>query len=114
MPAWATVTVTLSASAIAAGSALLGAWLQGRAADRRRREEARDQRLREAATIIGAFLELLIEANPDRLTANVGRENPFRDYAEVERRWNDVRPSLLSFSLAHPSAEFPDRGEELT
>lgn len=113
MPAWATVAITLGASALTGATALMAVWLQNRAAERRRREEARARRVREAANVIVPVRELLSDGNPDRLAVNIRREEPFAEYTPVRERWNDVRPALLSFAFAHPDPTMQGLGEEL-
>jgi hypothetical protein len=109
VPAWATVAL----SAITAATALLAVWLQNRYAERSRKQEAREQRIREAAHITGAVLDLLSDGHPDRLAVNVRREEPFADYNPLHERWNELRPAVLRFALAHPSPAMRQLGESL-
>jgi hypothetical protein len=114
MPAWAIVTITLGATAIAVAGTLLSSWLQDRRAQSRATAEARTQRVRASADVVAGIEILLSDADPDRLAINVDRDAPLAAYVPLERDWlRNLRPALATFALADESPDVRTLGRQL-
>ena len=114
MPAWAIVTITLGATAIAVAGTLLSSWLQDRRAQSRATAEARTQRVRASADVVAGIEILLSDADPDRLAINVDRDPPLAAYVPLERDWlRNLRPALATFALADESPDVRTLGRQL-
>jgi hypothetical protein len=112
MPAWATVAITVGASAVAVAWTLAATWLQLRHA-RRESERADTARHRErAGEVLGRVRTLLVDLDPDRIAVNVSDETPAW-LMRTEQRWESLREELSIFAASQADARVMDAASKL-
>jgi hypothetical protein len=115
MPWWGAVILTLGASLITAGTALLVTRQQHRYTGARDAAARRDERLKSGADLLGAIHVLLIDADPDRLAINLKRDAPFDSLSPLRAHWDDqLRVPLASFAIAQSSRDIRATAEQLS
>jgi hypothetical protein len=107
MPAWATVVLTLGASAIAVLGTLAATRLQ-HAYGRRDRELAEQKELRErGAAVLTPIASLLSECQPSQILISAGVLMLER-LANVDERLPAARDELMAYANAHPMPEMAE------
>jgi hypothetical protein len=112
IPAWATVSLVLGGSVIAAVAALLAGQLQLRHARREREAAERNERLRKGAAVVAPLLSLLNDADPQRLTATPGTQT-LTLMNELLERWNALRDPITVFAASDPSRRIGEATDKL-
>ena len=105
MPAWATVVLTLGASAIAVLGTLAATLLQVRHARGQAERDAASARRSRAGQVLGRVRTLLADIEPDRIVINLHPDRTPRDLAAIEARWAPLRDELSIFAAADESPD---------
>jgi hypothetical protein len=109
LPAWATVAIALGAALIGVAGTLGATWLGNHSAARRREEDKNEQLREKGAAVVGPLRALIIEAEPLALGI-------FGDSTRVEalwHRWEALRDQLAVFAALHPSHRVNELANEL-
>jgi hypothetical protein len=104
VPAWSTVTITLGASLITALATLGGVLLLQRFQRAERERERTEALITRTAEVIGPLRRVLEEANPHRVSLNLG-EQSLDQHHDRRSRWEALRSEVLTVSILHPVAE---------
>jgi hypothetical protein len=114
MPAWATVAITLGASAIAVAGTLAGTILQQRFARREREAAEAAEWVKEGAAILGPIQSLLTDSDPRRVTMNLNPQTrPAMQDLRVQRWERQLRDRLATFAAGHPHGGVREKATEL-
>jgi hypothetical protein len=115
VPAWATVTITLGASAIAVLGTLGATILQQRLGRRERQATEAREWVKSGAEVLGPIQSLLTDADPQRVTWNLNAETESMMTELREGRWqSQIRDRLAVLAAAHPSGEVRAKATELS
>ena len=113
MPAWATVVLTLGATALAVAGTLLGTWLQLRHARGEQEKLAETARRERAAEILGRVRTLLEDLEPARVGVNVNGETTPAQLSDLAQRWLPLRDELSVFAAADEDPRVTDAAGRL-
>lgn len=112
MPAWATVALTLGASAIAVAGTFGAAWFSQRTTRRERERLERNELRRRGADVLAPIGVLLSDIEPLRLGITAGPQT--REILFVFRdRWLPLRDALARFSSSEASDDVALLGQRL-
>lgn len=113
MPAWATVVLTLGASAIAVLGTLAATRLQHHYARQERRDAEATALRKRGAAILGPISTLVADADPMRAGLNASPEMVERLSAAWDR-WRGLRDELATYASAHPAPGVGVAAQRLT
>lgn len=113
MSAWATVVLTLGASAIAVLGALAATRLQHHYARQERREAQAAALRQQGAAIVGPIATLLADAEPTRLAINASPQM-LEMLGTLRDRWQTLRDELAAYASGHPMPGLAVTAQRLT
>ena len=112
MPAWATVSITLGASAIAVAGTIAATLFQLRHARRERAAQDQAARRARAAEVLGRVRTLIADLEPTRLGFNVNEGTP-AELQAIRERWALLRDQVSVFAAGDEDAAVTDAAAKL-
>jgi len=112
VPTWATVVLTLGASALTAAAALGAVWLQNSYATRRELRRSAERRRERGGEVLARVMTLLQDLQVDTIAMNMNYEGKMALTSAVER-WVTLRDPLATFWSSDDSKEVFELGPKL-